>query len=181
MNISGCGSATTLGVVSNIREMSESSLALDVGMVSAQHCQAVCRDHDSCEFFSYEYQGFPSFEMSSTVVSGLSNSLNWLLVAGHDITCFSHQIYQGDGVCVSCAAGFEPVKNKCKSCPSGRAGVDGLCVTCATGKVPNPESTACAVSLPCIVPVRVLRHVMPDTSKILCSSHAHARGRLFKL
>ena len=51
--------APTLGVVSNIRE---SSLALDAGMVSSQHCRAVCRDHDSFEFFSHS-----SMKLSSSV------------------------------------------------------------------------------------------------------------------
>ena len=117
-------------------------IEVDHGVQTAEACQAKCRDHGSCDYFSYELEGFKSFEMSSARFTGPSNSLDWLVVSGQDIVCEPNEIYTR-GQCVTCASGQQPVNNKCVQCTSGHAGVDGLCVKCEAGKVPNDGSFAC--------------------------------------
>jgi hypothetical protein len=112
---------------------------------NAETCQDVCKNDGRCEFFSYEWEDFTSFEFMSKILPGPIGTLDWLLVTGQDIKCESTADIWDDGRCATCASGMLPnaQMDKCVPCEEGTAGLDGECQACPAGTIPNSRATKC--------------------------------------
>jgi hypothetical protein len=104
-------------------------------MRSALQCQGLCQNFAAangraCEYFSYEWEEFPNFEVVSGIFQGESQELDWLLVSGQDIVCESRDIWLS-GNCVRCEDGLHPNDRQDR------------CVECPPNSVPNSDYDGC--------------------------------------
>ena len=153
-NLEGCGNAPVMGIATNSAEWVapgwfSGPVSTHMGLSSAEGCQAICQgftdaDGNACEYFSYEWEAFTSFEVITGIFTGTDGTLDWLIVHGQDIHCSNTEVWSGGG-CLQCGSGTQPNSrgNQCVNCPTGRAGTSGACRPCAAGTVPNGQSSRC--------------------------------------
>jgi hypothetical protein len=150
-NIGDCGYAPVLAIAVNSLEWKPPSwfsgpLIVDTALEGPEMCQDICsNDVVGCEFFSYEWEDFTSFEFMTKFLPGQNGFLDWLIVVGQNVHCDSAFDIWRDGRCVTCSSGLEPnaQMDRCVVCPPGMAGLDGFCRRCSAGSKPNAASTQC--------------------------------------